>query len=709
MAPAFQKLYVIILLCRSYPHGEFYAAPVAFTLPVLIKSVLTITIATEDRNMSKRAHAFIFFLVILFLAVQASAQRAPSKSQSKRTAEKITLNFVDVEISSLVRIMSEITGRNFIYDDTVRGKITIIAPAKLTSDEALSLFISALELKGFALIPSGAAYKIIPSSMAKQSGTRVLRDIDRAKADEYIVRLIPLNNISAQEAFPVVQPLISRNGQVSAFGSRNALLVVDTAQNIDKILKILDSVDKPQASKEPEIVYLKYAQAEVVAQILRREELRRTGGFRRGAEGAPNGESQIIADPRLNAIILADSLTDREFYRSFIELLDVAPPEASSRINVYYLENADATELAKVLDTLTKPGGAASQAAAAGVPAAITQELSGRISITPDRATNSLIIMASPADYQNLVLVIQRLDRRPKQVFVETMITEVTVDKAIELGTKFRLAAEQGGKPVVIGGVGSVDVSTIQNVLTGLAGFTIGGLGNFLTVPVTRPDGTSFNLTAPGFAALFSLSDFRDVVNVLSTPHILTSDNSDAEIMVGENVPFLSSIERQTTTTTQPLLQSIERQDVGIRLKIRPKISEGNFVKLDIYQEISAVSPTRTAGASDIITTKRSAKTNVVVMNNQTVVIGGLIQDRKTNNTTKVPFLGDLPFFGWLFKSNRNQSQKTNLLVFITPYIVEDFTGLEDLRKRKEDEFNRQSLKVVPPESKEDKKGGKEK
>jgi general secretion pathway protein D len=440
--------------------------------------------------------------------------------------------------------------------------------------------------------------------------------------------------------------------------------------------------------RAPEVIYLKYAQADVVAQLLRREENRRGGG-RRGE----NGEgSTIVPDPRLNAIILSDSISDRDYFREYISLLDVPPPEASSRINVYYLENADAEDMAKVIDALLRPGAQAQQAqAAAGVSGTpLAQELTGaKISITPFKAANSLIIMASPADYQNLIQVIERLDRRPKQVFVEAMITEVTVDKALELGTRFRVAAEKDNAPVAIAGVGTMDSTAIQGILNGLAGLTVGGLGNLLTVPITRADGTTFNLTAPGFAVLFSLSEFKDIVNVLSTPHILTSDNHEAEIMVGENVPFLSSFERQSGTQGQPVIQSIERRDVGIRLRIKPKISEGDFVKLDIYQEISAISPTRTGGAADIITTKRSAQTSVVVKNNQTVVIGGLIQNRNTKNVTKVPLLGDLPIIGWLFKSSRDQIQKTNLLVFITPYIVEDFKGLEDLREKKRLEFEK--------------------
>ncbi len=650
--------------------------------------------APADGGAAPACLKHAFALMAAFLLAFTVFLSSPAAAAAAAKPEKITINFVDVELSSIVRIMSELTGKNFIYDDSLKGKVTIVAPEKLTIEEAMSLFISSLELKNFSLAPSGDSFKIVPSSMVKQTGTRVLKESQKARSDEYIVRLIPLEHISAQEAFSAVQPLVSRFGQVSIFGARNALLVVDTGQNVEKILKILDSVDALPSRGEPEIVYIKNARAEVIAQILRKEEQRRSG--RRAQDtGIASPDAPINPDVRLNAVILSDSLSDKDFYKRFIALLDVAPPEASSRINVYYLENAVAEDLGKVLDTLTKPG------PAAGVPGAqdlqsLAQEFSGRIVITPDNATNSLIVLASPSDYSNLVQVIRKLDRRPRQVFVEAMITEVTVDKAIELGTKFRVTGKQGGQPVAIGGVGTIDTSAMQTILSGLAGLSIGGLSNFITVPVTRADGTTFNLTAPGFAALFSLSDFRDVVNVLSTPHILTSDNSDAEIMVGENVPFLSKLERDSSATSQPLLQSIERKDIGIRLKIKPKISEGDFVKLDIYQEISAIAPTTTAGASDLITTKRSAKTTVVVMNKQTVVIGGLIQDKSTNDTTKVPLLGDIPFLGWLFKSSKDRNQKTNLLVFITPYIIEDLHGLDELKKKKELEFEEKSRPSAP-------------
>ena len=371
--------------------------------------------------------------------------------------------------------------------------------------------------------------------------------------------------------------------------------------------------------------------------------------------------------------------------KGLIAALDAPLPEASSRINVYYLEAAEAQEVAKVLESLIRQSGAAPQAAGAPTQPA-TAELAGKVAITPYKDANALLIMAAPEDYQTVVQVIKKLDRRPRQVFVEAMITEVSLDKALELGTRWRYAGEKGGKPIAVGGVGTVDSSTIGTIVNGMAGLTLGGVGNYMNVPITNADGSTSTLNVAGFAALFSLSEFKDAINVLSTPHILTSDNKEAEIIVGENVPFLSKFERESSSVSQPLLQSIERKDVGITLRIKPQISEGDYIKLDIYQEISAVSTTAST-ATDLITTKRSAKTSVVVRNKQTVVIGGLIQDKEIKNVTRVPLLSDIPFLGWLFKSTSTSKQKTNLLVYLTPTIVREFDDLDALKQRKQGEF----------------------
>lgn len=627
--------------------------------------------------------AAVCLVVALFAAhTWPSDVMAREKTGAKAKGEKLLINFVDVDLPSIASFISKMTGKNFIYDESLAGKVTIVAPTKIDVDEAFDLFVSVLKLKGYTTIFTGTAWKIVLASDAKQSAIEVFDAQKGLRVNEaFVARLVPLQRVGGQEILPVLQPLISKEGYISVFGKGNALLLVDNALNIEKILgivKLLDVESRPQA---PEIIYLKYSQAETVAQVLKQV---RSGIRAQAARPhAPAEGLGPVVDKRLNALILFGHPDEIEELKTLISALDAPLPEASSKINVYYLEAAESQEVAKVIEALIRQSGAASQAA--GAPQ-LAPELVGKVGITPYKDANALLIMAAPEDYQTIVQVIKKLDRRPRQVFVEAMITEVSLDKAIELGTRWRYAGEKGGKPIAVGGVGTVDSSTIGTIVNGMAGLTLGGVGNYMNVPITNADGTTSTLSVAGFAALFSLSEFKDAINVLSTPHILTSDNKEAEIIVGENVPFLSKFEREGASVSQPLLQSIERKDVGITLRIKPQISEGDYIKLDIYQEISAVSTTAST-ATDIITTKRSAKTSVVVRNKQTVVIGGLIQDKEIKNVTRVPLLSDIPFLGWLFKSTSTTKQKTNLLVYLTPTIVKEFDDLDALKQRKQAEF----------------------
>ncbi|MEW6214364.1 MAG: type II secretion system secretin GspD, partial [Nitrospirota bacterium] len=621
-----------------------------------------------------------------------------SFAETKKT-EKVTFNFVDVDLSTVTKFISDITKKNFIFDERVKGKITIIAPSKLSVEDAYSLFTSVLELKGFTVVPSGVdAYKIIPAIEAKQRGMQI--STERLPVNEsYIARLIPLNYISSDDALKFLQPVVSKDGHISTFGPGNLLLVIDSGLNIEKILSIIEVIDQPSVREEPEIVLLKYSNADVIARILNegmgRGKMRAMPG-----QPAPAEEAKAVADPRLNAVVLFGDKGIRESMKGLIALLDVPSPEAQGRINVYFLENADATELSKVLEGMLK-GTQPSRQVASGAPGApVTPfEAAGGITITPDKATNSLVVVASPADYQNLVQIIKQLDQRRRQVFVEAMITEVSIDKLLELGSKWRGAATKDGRPVFIGGFGRVDPSTIQSIITGLTGLTMGGVGNYLTIPKDFVPGATSDVTAPGLAAIFSLSEFKDAVNVLSTPQILTSDNKEAEIVVGENVPFIT---RREADPTRPaaLFHTIERKDVGITLKITPQITEGDYVKLDIYQEISSVKaePVEIFVSVGPTTTKRSTRTSVAVKNRETVVIGGLMQERNEENLTKVPVLGDIPLLGWLFKYKSVSKKKTNLLVFLTPHIVKEAENLADITREKQKEFAKVEKRYVEGE-----------
>ncbi len=621
--------------------------------------------------------------LIFVLFISGPSFAAPVNDQSRE--QKVAFNFVDVDLSALTKFISEITKKNFIYDDRVKGKITIITPAKLNIDDAFNLFVSVLELKGFTVVPAGvAAYKIIPSVEAKQQGIKVM--VNRQPInDAYIVRLIKLKNIPPDEAAKLLLPVVSKDGYLSAFGPGNMLLVIDSGSNIEKILSIIDTVDQPYLIEEPDIVFLKHASADAVARII-------TEGLSRAVRpqpGAVAGEAKAIADPRLNAVVLFGDRGTRESMKSLISLLDVPSPEAQGRINVYFLENADAVELAKVLQDMLKGAQMTHQAPAGtqGAPV-VPFEAGGGITITADKATNSLVIVASYADYQNLVSTIKKLDRRRRQVFVEAMIAEVSLNGLLQLGTNFRLAAQQNGNPVFIGGVGQVSQTTLQNIVTGLSGLTLGGLGNYYTIPQSFIPGATAAQQVPGIAAIFQLSEFKDVVNVISTPQILTSDNKPAEILVGENVPFIASRE-QSIATSGTVVNDIQRQDVGVKLQITPQITEGDYVKLDIYQEISSLEQ-----ASDTILTsvgptidKRSTKTSVVVKDGDTVVIGGLMQDSTENSVTKAPWFGDIPLFGWLFKTKSVTKTKTDLLVFITPHLLKKDDSLAQITKEKRNEL----------------------
>jgi general secretion pathway protein D len=666
----------IFLLC-------FWSFPSRINITESIAETVLIGEKTDESTSGNESHA--------------------EKEKSKE--KKVTFNFVDVDISAVVKFISEVTGKNFVFDDKVKGNITIIAPSRLSVDDAFRLFTSVLELKGLTIIPSGKVYKIVPISQAKQSGLEIFREKGEQLTDAYIIRLIQLKSISASKAMNFLQPLISRDGHIASFGPGNMLMVVDSATNIDKLLNIISSIDKP-GIEEPELVLLKYANAEDVVKIITEAAVlgskTQSSAMRALRPGEPvmaasveETKGNIFADTRLNGIVMIADKQEKEAMKRMIALLDIPLPEATSKINVFFLEYADATELSKVLESMltgVSSQAKSGQAVQAGQPPKSPFESGVKIIISPDKATNSLIVVASPADYQNLLQVIRQLDRRRRQVYVEAMIVEASIDKLREIGAKWRITAKKGGEPVAVGGFGTIDSTTLQNVVQGLSGLTAGGLGNFINVPLTAIDSngkaTTTTLSVPGFAALFSLNEFRNVVNVLSTPQILTSDNREAEIVVGENVPFIAQRERDITTTNT-VLNSIDRKDVGITLRLTPQITEGDYVKLDLYQEISALTQQSETILINIgpTITKRSTKTSVVVKDNQTVVIGGLMQEKEEQSVTKVPLLGDIPILGWLFTQKSVSKQKTNLLVFLTPHIVKESERLVKLTDEKKLEF----------------------
>lgn len=609
-------------------------------------------------------------------------------------AKGVVLNFSDVDIATMVKFISDLTGKNFIMDDRVKGKISVFSPAKLTPDEAFNVFTSVLELKGFTVVKTGKVYKVIPVSAAKQAGMTLLANDERGPVNEsYVARVISLERISASEAVTFLQPVVSKDGYISAFGPGNMLLVVDSSLNIQKVLEIIHKIDTDQKRDKGELVYLKNGVAENIAKIIQEWLKSRDKTVRTVQPGGSSG--MVVADSRLNALIVFGSDQDKQDVKKLVELIDVVAPSSSSKINVVYLENADAVDVAKVMDGMVKGLSApAPSTQPAGVAVAASQQSpfeGGKISITPDKATNSLVIMASPNDYQNLLQVIQKLDKRRRQVFVQALIAEVSLDKLRDLGVQWGIlgAASDGKYVSVAGGYDPQNsFSQLMSILSTIAVATsTGGASTAFTLPALT--GTPAN-----FGVVLKALDSKGAVNVLSTPTIMTSDNKEAEIFVGENVPFLTATNLSSSGLSQ---QSVERKDVGIKLKITPQISEGEYVKLDIEQEISAVKDALNKGAAaDITTTKRSAKTSVVVKDKDTVVIGGLIQDQDQETVSKIPYLGDIPYLGWLFTTKHKERSKTNLMIVLTPRIVRGAQEMAEVADSQKQKFS-DALKLDAP------------
>ncbi len=611
--------------------------------------------------------------------------------------DKITINFVDVDLSTLAKFISSVTGKNFIFDERLKGKITVIAPSKLKPDDAYNLFVSMLALKDFTVVPVGAdSYKIVPSREAKAQGLEVFTGRTPINGN-YSVRLIQVKYISTSDAMRLLKPIISPDGYIEVIG--DYMMVVDSGLNIEKILAILDDIDQPVTVGDFEVVHLKYISAETMAKIL--------NDSLAAKAKTPAGQTQTLralADQRLSAVILFGDKIMRDSMKELIFRLDVAAPrEIQGRIHVYSLKNADATELGKVLEDMLKgmQGGASRQTVAGAAPQAPLFE-SGTI-ITPDKTTNSLLIVASPADYQNIVQIVEQLDKRRRQVFVEAMIVEADINELRNIGANWRAIASSGNQKYLVGGFGTVSSTTLDSVVTGLSGVSVGGISNLINVNIPNSTGTSTTTTIPQLAALFSIDQLRNVVNVLSVPQILTSDNKEAEIVVGENVPFISQTQAGVvgTSGTSGILDSITRQDVGIKLTIKPQITEGDYVNLDIYQEISAVE----SGTSDAVltsigpsTSKRSTKTSITVKDGRMIVIGGLISTNYNKSLEKIPYLGDIPVLGWLFRNDNTSLTKENLLIFITPHIVKDERDLAQLTRDKEDEYTLSSYRNTEEE-----------
>lgn len=658
-----------------------------------------------------------FFLLLVVSAIGVSAPlgaqtnpaprtiNSPANNLPKTDEATITLSFVNADIESVASAVARSTGQTILVDPKVKGNVTLVTNRPLTKARTMDAFSTALRNTGFALVEVNGIYRVVSEADAKLQGNTVTSGPVAPSGDQVITRVFRLSYESANNLLPVLRPLVSPNNTINAYPGNNTIVVTDFASNIQRIAKLIETIDAPTTS-EVQTIKLQFAIAMDIAAILNK--IMDTGGT--GAD--PSLKTMILAEPRSNSILVRGSSADRiRQVRILIARLDV-PSTNNGNIWVVPLKNAESTKLAITLRAIVAAdaslsamagvstvGQTAAASAAAPVPQAIpaaASSASGSAAATSalvsssnpttggiiqaEPATNSLIITASEPLYRNLRQVIEQLDKRRTQVYIESIIVEVSSTNAAELGIQWQGLIGAGNQNVGFGGtnftgpggeLGSNIVGLGRDVNTVL---TLGN--NTITNPVAPAPGlnlglvTKFNGTY-GMSALLRALQSETGTNILSTPNLITLDNEEARIVIGQNVPIITGSYAQTgSTATVTPFQTVSRQDVGLTLRVRPQISETGIVKMQIFQEVSSIFNQNFA--SGIILNKRNIESNVVVDDGQIIVIGGLMQDDYADGSSGVPFLMDIPILGALFRYDSKKRVKSNLMVFLRPYILRD-------------------------------------
>ncbi len=594
--------------------------------------------------------------------------------------EKVSLNFVNADIDEVVRAVSHITGKNFLMDPRVKGTINIVSATPIPASLAYDTLLSALRMQGFAAVENDGITKVMPEADAKLS-VGAANDFKNS-GDKLVTRVYILKNESAVQMVPILRPLIASNNIVVAYPNNNALVITDYASNLKRIEQIIASIDQSTV-EGPVIIPVKYGSALDLATTINR--LMQDGAVVAAGSTDASQRFTLVADSRSNSLLLrTDSPARVMRVRDLVVKLDIAGT-APGNMHVVYLKNAEAAKIAQTLRSVVSGDTSAIAAAPSATTGATgtagaTGTFASSAGSTPtgsgiiqaDVASNALIITAPDAVYNNLRAVVEMLDVRRAQIFVEALIAEVTSDKVAEFGVQWQALNGIGstGNQLIGGtnfGTSSGNIlTTAANLGTVGQGLNVGIVNGTTTIPGT---GTVLNM---GALAKFLENDNN--ANILSTPNLLTLDNEEAKIIVGENVPFITGSYAQTgSTTTASPFQTIERKDVGLTLRIKPTILEGGTVKLQVYQEVSSVN--NLTNAAGIITNTRSLQSVVLVDEGQIVVLGGLIQDSVTQQEDKVPLLSSIPWLGNLFRHEIRQRTKTNLMIFIRPYVLRTATA----------------------------------
>jgi len=574
--------------------------------------------------------------------------------------ELISVNFDQVDIRTMLKTIGDITGIAFVVDDSVRGSVTVMSPTKIRLGDLYNVLQSVLEVKGYAAVPSGSLVKIIPRAEAAKKDLEVRVGADPARiplGDFLVTQIIPIKYADAADIVRIIRQRLAKDAQIAAYQRTNSILITDTSSNIHHIAKIIQKLDVTGSQEQTTVIALKYASAQVlseqITQILEKTKTASppTGRIRDTSQIAT--ETKIFPYERTNSLVVVANAKNTDIVRSLIRQLDIQRPRGANNVHVVYLKNAQANETA---ESLTK----------ALMNLRITNPLQAdrQIYVTADEGTNALIITASKQDFEVIIEIIEKLDIVRQQVYVEMLIVEVSEDALIEIGIDWATMDD-----AVAGSLrffGSTNFGPRVDYLNGdLEGLAIGAF---------RASGSD-TLIGPILHAL----EKKSGVDILSTPHITTSNHQKARIVVGENRPFVTKTRiTETDPSTPTVIKTFEYKDVGIMLEITPHISQGGLVRLEIDSKFTKLVETVTTLSLDTPTTAiREAQTVVSMNSGSTITIGGLMRDDKITIEKKIPLLGDLPIVGPLFRFHREQVQKTNLLIFITPHILPNGQNLD--------------------------------
>jgi len=585
---------------------------------------------------------------------------------SAQQAQRITPNFKDADITQIAEAVSAATGKTFIVDPRVRAQVTMLSSTPMSPAAFYETFLSILQVYGFIAVPAGNVIKILPDANARQIPSIDLPDHVSATSDEIVTQVVEVKNVSAAQLVPILRPMIPQYGHLAAYPSSNILIISDRASNVNRMMRIIRRIDQV-ANQDPEIVPLQNASASEIVRVV--------NGFYQGAAATEGVAVKVVADERSNSVLIGGDQSQRLRVRALVAHLDT-PLEAGGDTRVRYLHYANAEKIApKLKEQITgiaqaAPGGGGG-AGAQGSPQALAEK--GAM-VWADPTNNALVITAPPKIMRAVMDIVDKLDIRRPQVLVEAIIAEVDVDKNAELGINW--AAFSNGQNIPagafvspIGGTSIVDLAgAIQNPANASTALLQG-----TTIGIGRIAGTGVN-----FAAMVRAIRGDTNTNVVATPSAVTMDNQEAELKVAQEVPFITGQFTNTAGTTGGVtgginpFQTIQRQEVGTILKVTPTISaEGTSVMLKISIESSSIGQ-KPAGAVDLVTNKRTITTTVLIEDGGVVVLGGLIEDNSVKGEQRVPYLGNIPLIGLLFKTRNATSTKNNLILFIRPKILRD-------------------------------------